>query len=552
MIVQPGVCVRQRIWGTLGMRIAELRIKNFRSYLDFTLELRGESLFLIGENAGGKTTLLTAMARALGKDLSFGAHDFGNPEQPIEIEATVVALDEDQAAVLGDYIDFAADPPTLTVAVRATWDSDQEEADIEHYYPGARRLRSRRAERDALPCQYLPAVRDARRLLEFGTHRNLMGALVDSLPAQAALDDAVGSIRAESGRLGADPVFATLLRRARSVLADLLPDVAEHAFTMGIAAATARDLLRQFELVVQHLGDPIAVSSQSSGLSQLAIFAFVTQLATATPGAVLLVDEPEISLHPQAQRALMRLLRTLDVQMIVATHSSSLLDRADPRSIGRLRRTDHGVELARPLALSNEDARHLARFTSSQTAEAFFARTVVLVEGISDQMALESIAERQGRNLDAEGVTIVPMGGVTAITPFLQLYGPPGFALRVAGLCDANEEQHFVRAINAVGLGEGQSREALATHGFFVCDRDLEDELIQALGQERVLDLIDTWGDSAAFRTFRSQPTRRNTNLPENLHRFLSARKVEYAPRLADALALDSVPRPLQALLDHV
>jgi hypothetical protein len=305
--------------------------------------------------------------------------------------------------------------------------------------------------------------------------------------------------------------------------------------------------------VVEHLGEPVAVSTQSSGVGQLAIFVFAMKLATSQPGTVLLVDEPEISLHPQAQRALMRALRALDVQMLVATHSGTLLDRADPRRVVRLRRTPAGIELASPSTLSDGDARKLARFTSPETAEAFFARAVILVEGPSDQIVLEALAERQGRNLDAEGVSIVPMGGVTAARAFLQLYGPTGFKLKVAGLCDENEERNFFGALEHVGLGTSLTRQTMEPLGFFVCVKDLEEELIRVLGTQDVEQIIDHNGDLATFQSFQQQPDQQQRPLDEQLRRFISGRrKVEYAPLLADALDLTNVPAPLAGVLAAV
>src|SRR5260370_40330146 len=61
------------------------------------------------------------------------------------------------------------------------------------------------------------------------------------------------------------------------------------------------------------------------------------------------------------------------------------------------------------------------------------AVAVVLVEGISDQLALEALAARRGLNLDAEGIAIVPMGGSKNIKSFLDRFGPQGLNLRLAG-----------------------------------------------------------------------------------------------------------------------
>ncbi len=93
---------------------------------------------------------------------------------------------------------------------------------------------------------------------------------------------------------------------------------------------------------------------------------------------------------------------------------------------------------------------------------------VVLVEGMSDQAALETLAGRLGRNLREEGVFIVPMGGATNIGHFLGLFGPRGFGVRLAGLCDQGEEHDFCRRLEQAGLGAGLDRAGLARLGFFV------------------------------------------------------------------------------------
>ena len=81
------------------------------------------------------------------------------------------------------------------------------------------------------------------------------------------------------------------------------------------------------------------------------------------------------------------------------------------------------------------------------------AKAVVLVEGLSDQAALEALAERQGRDLDAEGVAVVSIGGAQAIGRFLDRFGPKGLDLRLAGLYDAGEERDFRRGLERAGLG---------------------------------------------------------------------------------------------------
>jgi hypothetical protein len=205
------------------------------------------------------------------------------------------------------------------------------------------------------------------------------------------------------------------------------------------------------------------------------------------------------------------------------------------------------------------DARHAdVQLPIGQRADASaasFARAVVLVEGVSDQRALEALAARRGRDLATEGISIVAMGGATNIRSFLELFGPQGLGLRLAGLCDAAEEGDFRRALEGASFGSNLTGADMERLGFYVCHADLEDELIRSLGAAAVERVIEGQGDLESFRTFRKQPAWRGRPDEERLRRFLgtrSGRKIQSATALVEALDLSRVPRPLDAVLAHV
>jgi hypothetical protein len=155
---------------------------------------------------------------------------------------------------------------------------------------------------------------------------------------------------------------------------------------------------------------------------------------------------------------------------------------------------------------------------------------VIAVEGASDRTVLEAIARRAGRDLAAEGIEIVPIGGAHAIRRFVVGLGSD---VRVRGLCDANEAHLFRRVLDDV----------------FVCSPDLEGELIRALGVERVLAIVD----AGAFRKMQQQPAQRGRQVDAQLHRWprsSSSRFHRYLPVLVGA-ALDHgvVPAPLEQVL---
>ena len=158
----------------------------------------------------------------------------------------------------------------------------------------------------------------------------------------------------------------------------------------------------------------------------------------------------------------------------------------------------------------------------------------MLVEGTSDRVALETLAQRRGRDLAAEGVAVEAIGGAQAIHRALARHD----GAKLVGLVDAGEADGFRRALEHV----------------FVCDPDLEAELIRALGAEEVEGVAEANGDLAAFRTLQKQPAWRDQPIEEQLRRFLGSggsRKIRYARLLVEALEPDAAPRPLGLVLDR-
>lgn len=184
-------------------------------------------------------------------------------------------------------------------------------------------------------------------------------------------------------------------------------------------------------------------------------------------------------------------------------------------------------------------------------------RTVVLVEGASDVAAVEALADLDGRDLDAERIIVVPIGGSKSFGPFVRAFGPAGLGVRLAGLYDAAEERDVERALAGAGLLPVGARgaTALAGAGFFRCDADLEDELIRALGTPRVEQVVAADGALPSLRILQKQPAQRDVPPAAQLRRFVgtrSGRKIRYGRLLVEALDRGATPAPLAALLAYL
>jgi len=153
---------------------------------------------------------------------------------------------------------------------------------------------------------------------------------------------------------------------------------------------------------------------------------------------------------------------------------------------------------------------------------------VVVVEGVSDAIAVEALAARLG----LPPPRVVPVGGSKGIRAAAgDLAGE-----RLLGLVDAQERADFDGHVDEL----------------FVCEPDLEGEFVRALGVDGVLAVIEQQGELASFQLLQKQPAQRDRTVERQLIRFFGGRsgnKARYARLLAEAVPLDSIPAPILALL---
>lgn len=166
-------------------------------------------------------------------------------------------------------------------------------------------------------------------------------------------------------------------------------------------------------------------------------------------------------------------------------------------------------------------------------------QVVVLVEGDSDVAALEALTTHRGLR---DRFELLAMGGITNVSAYVARLRRERSEAVLLGVCDERERRFMER-----------ERPELAD--VFVCERDLEDELIRSVGPEAVVDLLDELGELGRFRTFQEQPEWRGRPLHEQLRRFAgtrSGRKAVFAARLAAELTHASLPAPLARLMERV
>ncbi len=174
-------------------------------------------------------------------------------------------------------------------------------------------------------------------------------------------------------------------------------------------------------------------------------------------GLLLLIEEPELYLRPQAQRYLYRLLREFSLagnQVIYSTHSPAFLNvtRMDELVFVE-RRPATGTHALQPEPVSaDEDFRVMTEFDAARS-ELFLARAVVLVEGLTEKLVLPFVFSALGYDVDREAISIIECGGKPNIPFFARICRAAGIPFLVVHDSDRKASGKLVaaeRALNAL------------------------------------------------------------------------------------------------------
>lgn len=147
--------------------------------------------------------------------------------------------------------------------------------------------------------------------------------------------------------------------------------------------------------------------------------------AGGVEGLVVLVEEPELFLGPQAQRYLYRVLQQLAEagnQVIYSTHAPEFLNVARLEELALVELdSERGTRVVQPEPLpADEEFRAMSEF-DAERSELFLSRAAVLVEGLTEKLALPFVFAALGHDPDREGISIIECGGKSNIPLFARI-----------------------------------------------------------------------------------------------------------------------------------
>lgn len=468
------------------LRIIRIAWENYRRLPDGEIDVRNH-MVLVGPNDSGKSSILRAVHMCLGMTRAqlmsaVTVRDLTDATKQLRLEVELSDLEPDDLAAFPDEV-IVGDANTIKIAVEADLnlvdaegDDAEETKEVRRFFIDAGHGRGpSRAQFDAIGWAYVPAARSLVRELAGagGTMQELLGSL-DLGRDAAAIEEAAKQLREAVQQAAAVGAFGAELA---TTLSDALPKPVR---ADQVHISTAGDLigspLAGMTVAIQD-GDHLApLAEQSDGVRALSVLALLGMSQRAA--RIVGVDEPETHLHASAQRAVARSFRKSAGQRLVVSHSAALVGQMDPQDIVAFGADRRPRQL--PADAFPAGGAQAAKYWIPSIIDALTARRLLFVEGPSDKMICETVADLIGLSLDRVGVAVIALGGGASFGPAYKVLGPTGFDVPIYGVTDEDKRDEWAKVL-------GTAPETLEAQGILVCSPDLEAMYGKALGRDKLL-----------------------------------------------------------------
>lgn len=448
----------------MAILLSEIRIRNFRSVKSVNLEIKDFSL-LIGQNNVGKTSLLSAINLALGglrygnsEDIYVSEGEKLPKDREAIIDILIIPVDEynnrvdafdeywfehfgefrsEEVGTLHDFVALRTKVTYNRIKVEYSierksliqWPASE---DVERY-SDYKKGRVTESLLSSIPVFYMDAQRDI--VSEMKDRKSYFGKMVADVELTDKEIEVIEKTLDEINESIIDN--STVLKHLTSKLEKISGAVNSSPDSVKInpVSRKIRDLNRGIDISFQdYKSESFPISRHGMGtrswITFLTLTAFITwKLEVMNQEGrpyhpLVLIEEPEAHLHPQAQRHLLHQITQINGQKIVSSHSSIIAGQVNIDEIRQIRKVE-GISEVSKIDVTDftvHDIRKINREVMNTRGDLLFASAMILCEGETEEQAIPVFfKEYFGANTFELGINVIGVGGSGKYQPFLQI-----------------------------------------------------------------------------------------------------------------------------------
>lgn len=255
------------------------------------------------------------------------------------------------------------------------------------------------------------------------------------------------------------------------------------------------DFYKSLQILVKENEFRISATELGGGFQNAIVIAILKAFEEKRKkGAIFLIEEPELYLHPQMQRSLYKTIREIGKtnQVLYVTHSSNFVTIPEFNEIFIVSKDNNGTTIKKSKIADNAKLRQkFSKELDPERNELFFANKVLFVEGDTEKMAIPIYAKRKKIDIDSSNISIIEVGGKRNLHDFVEM--TLSFGIKTAFAYDTDSSDF--KNMKSEELVYNQTLNDLEKKGatIFVFSKNYEEEMQREFGQKEYVKICEAF-----------------------------------------------------------